>query len=117
MDRDVTVNSIAYAYRGDDNGQSVRRNVALGIDKPRDMIVGSIYGKGSDVGTRRTKLEFTQTDVDADGNYYTTRALVQVIVSKQTTTAQLNAVLDQVQSALASSAPDFTTLILVNGEV
>jgi hypothetical protein len=114
MDRDVTVNSIVYTYRGDDKGISTRRNVALGIDKPRDMLVGTLVDKD---GTRRTKLEFTQTDVDSDGKYYTTRVLVQAIVPKSTTSAQLNAVLDQVQAALASSSPDFTTLTLVNGEI
>lgn len=122
MDRDLTIDSVAFGYRGDDKGTSVRRNVSAGLEKPVDFIIGNVY----DSKGRRCKAEFSQTDVDAtDGTVYQTRALVQLIAHPKTTTAQANAVLDKVAYMLNMSrnAPDLSaqadlrTKVFVTGEI
>jgi hypothetical protein len=122
MDRDLTINSIVYGYRGDDKGTSTRRNVASGLDKPVDVIIGSI----NDSKGRRTKLEVSKTSVNATtGRVYQTRALIQLIADPESTTAEADAVLDIASYAanMGRNAPDLTaqadirTKVFIAGEI
>jgi hypothetical protein len=103
MNRDITVNSVVYKYRGDDKGIALRVDTSLGQNLPRSLIIGSTFDKS---GSRRSKLEFANVTADpVTGELKETRALVQVIAPINATTADIDAVLDQVGASFSEGSP------------
>jgi len=118
MSPDLTINSIAYGKVSDGDFSSIRQNVGLGVNLPRQMIVSHITESGKSAGTVRTKVEFNLKSQDASsGEYYLTSCAVLLRVSPYTTSGNIDAVVAALKDFLTDTDPDYVAMALKNREI
>lgn len=118
MDSNLTINSIAFNKVSDGDFASIRQNVGLGVDLPRQMLVGHVNESGRSAGTVRSKVEFKYRSKDAiTGLYYDTSAAVLVRAAPQSTTAQIQAVIAALVLMISEDSPDYASGFFLNREI
>lgn len=114
MDRDLTINSIAFKFSHDAEDKGVRQSKTRGVNTPDVMTIMSqdAVNSKTKVPERRHVLRFDRYTIDANNVQIITSAYLVLVVPETATSTDTDAVIATFRDCVADTSPDYLAAVL-----